>query len=66
MPVMSPPVLNRIHRGNALAKSFAGETTLAAMLTASVATATVYIQTATIRGGEKSTTNTTETQTAYT
>ena len=47
MPVMSPPVLKEIQRGKALAKSFAGETTLAAMLTASVATTTVNIETAT-------------------
>ena len=38
MPVISPPVLKRSRCGNALAKSLAGETTLAAMLTASVAT----------------------------
>ena len=38
MPVISPPVLKLMKRGNALAKSLAGETTLAAMLTASVAT----------------------------
>ena len=34
MPVMSPPVLKLMNLGNALAKSFAGETTFAAMLTA--------------------------------
>ena len=50
MPVMSPPVLNEIQRGKALAKSFAGETTLAAMLTASVATTTVNIEMATTNG----------------
>ena len=41
---MRPPVLKLISRGNAFAKSFAGETTLAAMLTASVATTTVNIE----------------------
>jgi len=37
-------------RGKALAKSLAGETTLAAMLTDSVATTTVNIEIATIHG----------------
>ena len=50
MPVMSPPVLNLIQRGKALAKSLAGETTLAAMLTARVATTAVNIETATTTG----------------
>ena len=44
MPVIRPPVLKLIARGNALAKSLAGETTLAAMLTASVATTAVNIE----------------------
>jgi len=44
MPVMSPPVRKEIHFGNAFAKSFAGDTTFAAMLTASVATTTVNIE----------------------
>ena len=47
MPVISPPVRKEIHLGNALAKSFAGETTLAAMFTARVATTTVNIEIAT-------------------
>ena len=47
---MSPPVLKSIERGNALAKSLAGETTLAAMLTASVATTAVNIEIATTTG----------------
>src|ERR1700693_2646131 len=44
IPVIRPPVLKLIHLGKALAKSFAGETTLAAMLTASVATAAVNLE----------------------
>src|SRR3954468_3573413 len=52
MPVISPPVRNEIHFGNALAKSFAGDTTLAAMLTASVATTTVNIEIAITSGCE--------------
>ena len=48
---MRPPVLKLISRGNALAKSFAGDTTLAAMLTASVATTAVNIEIA-ITSGE--------------
>ena len=36
--MINPPVLNVISRGNALAKSLAGDTTFAAILTASVAT----------------------------
>ena len=39
MPVMIPPMRKLIWRGARLAKSFAGETTLAAMLVASVAIA---------------------------
>ena len=50
MPVMRPPVLKRIQRGNALEKSLAGETTLAAMFTASVATTTVNMETAMTTG----------------
>src|SRR6266536_1279431 len=42
-PVMSPPVLKLMRRGNAFAKSLAGETTLAAMFTAVVATLSVNI-----------------------
>ena len=41
---MRPPVLKLMNRGNAFAKSLAGETTLAAMLTAIVATTTVNIE----------------------
>ena len=47
MPVIKPPVRNEIHRGNALAKSLAGDTTFAAMFTARVATTTVNIEIAT-------------------
>ena len=36
-PVMNPPMRNETHRGARWAKSFAGLTTLAAMLVASVA-----------------------------
>ena len=43
-PVMSPPVLNAMSRGKAFAKSLAGETTLAAMFTARVATTAVNIE----------------------
>ena len=50
MPVIRPPVLKLIARGKALAKSFAGETTLAAMLTASVATTAVNIEIAMTNG----------------
>src|SRR5262245_27289684 len=46
-PVINPPVRKDIQRGKALAKSLAGETTLAAMLTASVATTAVNIEIAT-------------------
>src|SRR5213076_2583508 len=52
IPVMSPPVRNEISFGSAFAKSFAGETTFAAMLTESVATTTVNIETATTTGCE--------------
>src|SRR5450755_2255629 len=65
IPVISPPVLNRIQRGNALAKSFAGETTLAAMFTASVATTTVNIETATTTGWENFPTSTTGSQIGF-
>ena len=47
MPVMRPPVLKLIAPGLMLAKSFAGETTFAAMFTPRVATTTVNIATAT-------------------
>ncbi len=50
---MRPPVLNAIRRGKALAKSLAGETTLAAMFTARVATTAVNIETATTTGCSK-------------
>src|ERR1044071_10375485 len=50
MPVISPPNRKVIQRGKALAKSLAGDTTLAAMLTDSVATTTVNIDTATTSG----------------
>ncbi len=50
IPVTSPPVRKLICRGNAFAKSLAGETTLAAMLTARVATTAVNIDTATMTG----------------
>ena len=49
-PVSRPPRLKVMSRGNALAKSFAGETTLAAMFTERVATTTVNIEMATITG----------------
>src|SRR4051812_30350005 len=52
IPVISPPVRKDIRRGNALAKSLAGETTLAAMLTDSVATTTVNMDIATTTGCE--------------
>ena len=47
---MSPPVLKLMNFGNAFAKSLAGETTLAAMFTAIVATTTVNIAIATTTG----------------
>src|SRR5829696_4650736 len=50
IPVIRPPVLKLIHLGKALAKSLAGETTLAAILTASVATTAVNIEMAITRG----------------
>src|SRR2546429_4177072 len=50
IPVISPPVRNEIHFGKALAKSFAGDTTFAAMLTDSVATTTVNMEMATTTG----------------
>src|SRR5262245_50534653 len=49
-PVMRPPVLNEIQRGSAFAKSFAGDTTLAAMFTASVAITTENIAKPTTSG----------------
>jgi hypothetical protein len=45
-------VRKEIHFGKALAKSLAGETTFAAMLTESVATTIVNIETATTSGCE--------------
>src|SRR4029079_8412200 len=53
---------NEINFGKALAKSFAGETTFAAMLTARVATTTVNIETATTNGCENCPTNLTGSQ----
>ena len=50
MPVMSPPVRKLIQRGSAFAKSFAGDTTFAAMFTASVATTTENIAIPTTSG----------------
>ena len=47
------PVLNEIKRGKALAKSLAGETTLAATLTESVARATVNMAMTTTQGVSK-------------
>ncbi len=64
MPVMSPPVLKVMKRGKAFAKSFAGETTLAAMLTATVATTTVNIAMATTSGDVKRPTSFTGSQIA--
>src|SRR5215204_1334363 len=52
IPVIKPPVRNEIQRGKALAKSLAGETTLAAILTESVATTIVNIEIATTTGWE--------------
>ncbi|MNY57718.1 hypothetical protein D3C86_1939660 [compost metagenome] len=49
-PVINPPVLKSMRFGHMLAKSLAGETTLAAMLTEMVATMTVNMATATIQG----------------
>jgi hypothetical protein len=62
--VIKPPVLKLMKRGNALAKSLAGDTTLAAMLTAIVATTTVNIEIATITGDENLPTRTTGSQIA--
>ena len=64
MPVMRPPVLKSMSRGNALAKSLAGETTLAAMFTASVATTAVNIEIATTTGVSKRPTSFTGSQIA--
>ena len=50
MPVMRPPVRKEILPGAMFAKSFAGDTTFAAMFTASVATTTVNIEIATSSG----------------
>src|SRR5207245_11113752 len=62
IPATRPPVLKLTRRGNAFAKSFAGETTLAAMLTASVATTAVNIATATTIGELKRATSCTGSQ----
>ncbi len=64
MPVMRPPRRKVMRRGKALAKSLAGETTLAAMFTASVATTTVNIATATIHGSVNLPTSSTGSQMA--
>src|SRR6478672_2244364 len=63
-PVRTPPRANVISRGNALAKSLAGDTTLAAMLTDSVATTTVNIAMATTIGWRNSPTSKTGSQMA--
>jgi hypothetical protein len=63
-PVMSPPVLKVMKRGKAFAKSFAGETTLAAMFTDTVATTTVNIERATTTGDVKRPTSFTGSQIA--
>ena len=52
IPVIRPPVRNEISLGKALAKSLAGETTLAAIFTDRVATTTVNIEIATTTGCE--------------
>src|SRR6266496_4485426 len=62
MPVIRPPVRNEISFGNALAKSFAGDTTFAAILTERVATTTENIEIATKIGCENWTTNLTGSQ----
>ena len=49
-PVMSPPMRNETHRGPRWAKSFAGLTTFAAMLVASVATQSESIATISTTG----------------
>src|SRR5262249_47319460 len=64
-PVMSPPVLKLIARGKALAKSLAGDTTFAAMLTAIVATTTVNIEMAMMIGDENLPTSCTGSQIAW-
>ena len=61
---MSPPVLKSMSRGKALAKSLAGDTTLAAMLTASVATTAVNIEMAMTSGASKRATSLTGSQIA--
>src|SRR5258708_37888388 len=53
MPVINPPVRKEMSFGKALAKSLAGETTFAAMLTESVATTTVNIEMAMTTGEAK-------------
>ena len=52
-PVRRPPVRNEMCFGARLAKSFAGETTLAAMFTLSVATSTVNMAMATMTRDSK-------------
>ncbi len=52
MPVIKPPVRNEMNLGSAFAKSFAGETTFAAMFTESVAMTIVNIEIATTIGCE--------------
>jgi len=52
-PVMMPPILKLIRLGARLAKSFAGETTLAAMFTLNVAMTTVNIAMPTTRRDAK-------------
>ena len=49
-PVMRPPVRKLMTRGSAFAKSLAGDTTFAAMFTASVATTTENIAMPTTSG----------------
>ena len=51
--MINPPVLKLTSRGNALAKSLAGDTVFAAIFTASVATTAVNIEMATITGEVK-------------
>ena len=60
--MIRPPVLKLTYFGNALAKSFAGETTFAAIFTASVATTTVNIEMATTTGEVKRPTSCTGSQ----
>jgi len=64
MPVIRPPVLKLMRRGNMFARSLAGETTLAAMLTAMVATTTVNMEIAMMSGDVNLPTSTTGSQIA--